>query len=131
MRVRIGEIGSYVYPDIVVVCGTPELEDAELDTLLNPTVIVEVLSPSTEMVDRGTKFQRYRSIPSLREYVLVSQDAYHIEHYVRQDDDQWLFSDAVGEAASLELPSIDCTLALADVYAKVTFEGDSGTGIQE
>jgi Uma2 family endonuclease len=86
-------------------------------------VIIEVLSPSTEGHDRGRKFQDYRTLASLREYVLIAQDSPRIEHFLRQDNGTWLFSDA-----SIELPSIGCTLALADVYRKVTFEVEDSEG---
>lgn len=121
MRVQVRASGLYTYPDISVVCGEAQLADTHLDTLINPLLIVEVLSPSTELYDRGRKFQHYRHIESLREYVLIAQDAPRIERFVRQGD-VWQFSDAVGLDASLELPSIGCTLALADVYEQVTFE---------
>jgi Uma2 family endonuclease len=119
-RVKAGRL--YAYPDVSVVCGTPQYTEDIPETILNPTLIVEVLSPTTEGYDRGEKFRQYRMLESLQEYVLVSQDSHHIEHYVRRPDDQWLFSDAKGLEAVLELPSIGCTLALADVYEKVTFE---------
>lgn len=122
MRVKVSETWTYTYPDISVVCDPPELEDTFLDTLLNPTLIIEVLSPSTESYDRGRKFQHYRALPSLREYLLISQDEARIEHYVRQANDEWLLSDAVGLDATLDLNSIGCYLALADVYEKVTYE---------
>lgn len=123
MRVRIGGRDDYHYPDISVVCGEAQIEDDEQDTLLNPTLIVEVLSPSTEQFDRGKKFENYRLLPSLQEYVLIAQDRAHIEHYVRQEGGTWLYSevkglDAVGE---ITLPSIGCSLSMADVYDKVEF----------
>ncbi len=121
-RVKAGRL--YAYPDVSVVCGPSRYTDDTPQTLLNPTLIVEVLSPSTESFDRGKKFEQYRALESLQEYVLVSQDSHHIEHYVRQGDDQWLYSDARGLNAVMELPSIGCTLALADVYEKVTFEDE-------
>jgi Uma2 family endonuclease len=124
MRLRVNT-QDYVYPDVIVVSGKPQLEDDHLDTLLNPNVIIEVLSPPTEQYDRGKKFQNYRTLPSLEEYLLVSQDTPRIERYLRQNDGQWLFSDTTGLEASLELPSIGCTLSLSDVYNKVTFETDS------
>jgi Uma2 family endonuclease len=122
MRVKTRSSILYTYPDISVVCGTPQFEDAVLDTLLNPIVIIEVLSPSTERYDRGRKFQHYRTLPSLQEYVLIAQDSYRIEHFARQPNDEWLFSDATELNASVELPSIQCQLALVDVYENVTFE---------
>jgi Uma2 family endonuclease len=124
MRLKVSRTGLYTYPDISIVCGTPKIEDEHLDTLLNPTLIVEVLSSSTERYDRGKKFQHYRALESLQEYVLISQDTYQIERYLRQSDGQWLFSDASGEDPTLELRSVPCTLLLVDVYEKVVFEDE-------
>jgi Uma2 family endonuclease len=121
MRVKVRAVGLYTYPDVVVVCGEPKFEDGEFDTLLNPTVLIEVLSPSTENYDRGKKFQHYRTLESLQEYLLISQESARIEHYVREGD-QWIFTDATQLEDVVTLPSIDCTLALADVYEKVSFE---------
>lgn len=120
MRVAIPARRSYVYPDLTVVCGEPQFDDDQQDTLLNPTVIIEILSPSTAMQDRTDKFARYRRIPTLREYLLVAQDAPQIEHFVRQQDDQWLWSIAETLEETVTLPSIDCTIALADIYAGLT-----------
>lgn len=123
MRVRIPRSPSYKYPDLIAICGQPQFEDEHKDTLLNPTMIVEVLSPSTEAYDRGAKFGEYRTIESLQEYVLISQDKPWIERYVRQKETPfWLFSDISGLETSIELQSVDCTLALAEVYDKVEFE---------
>lgn len=119
MRIKIPATGLYTYADVTVVCGKPQLEDCEMDTLLNPTIIVEVLSKSTESYDRGKKFQNYRSLPSLREYLLIAQDDYHIEHYLRQPDDQWLLTDVHDPQGGVVLPPIDYRLTLADVYAQV------------
>ncbi|CAN5799867.1 MAG: Uma2 family endonuclease [Gemmatimonadetes bacterium] len=119
MRVKITRTGAYAYPDVVVVCGEPEFEDEHVDTLLNPTVLIEVLSPSTERHDRGRKWEHYRRLPSLTEFLLVAQDKPRIEHYLRQEGGLWLFADASGEDASLRLSSIGCTLALRDVYDRV------------
>ena len=124
LRVQVSPTGLYTYPDVVVVCGEPRFEDGELDTLLNPTVIVEVLSPTTESYDRGRKFEHYRTLGSLAEYLLVAQEQPRIERFLRQGDGLWLFGDAAGLAAVLTLPSIGCELALAEVYAKVRFPGD-------
>jgi Uma2 family endonuclease len=118
MRVKAAEARSYHYPDITVVCGTPQFEDAHLDTLLNPTLLIEVLSPSTEAYDRGGKFAHYRKIPSLREYVLVAQDQPTIERYVRHED-VWILTEAAGLEASVPLASIDCILSLSEIYDKV------------
>ena len=117
-------MGLYTYPDISVVCGAPRFEDDQRDTLLNPTMILEELSPSTENYDRGQKFQRYRTLPSLTEYVLIAQDAMHVEHYARQPDGHWLLTEADGPEGMLHLASIACDLALADVYEKVDFEDE-------
>ncbi len=119
MRVRVNA-DTYAYPDISVVCDEPNFSDDYRDVLLNPTVIVEVLSPSTEVYDRGEKFKRYRRIPSLQHYVLVAQDSAWVEVYSRQGD-MWVYSDAEGLDASVYLAAIDCTMALSEVYAKVTF----------
>jgi Uma2 family endonuclease len=118
MRVKAVQAQSYHYPDIVVVCGIPQFEDAYVDTLLNPTLLIEVLSPSTEAYDRGGKFAHYRKIATLREYLLVTQDQPSIERYVRQDD-VWILTEALGFEASMPLESIDCVLSLREVYDKV------------
>ena len=123
MRLMIGPLGKYTYPDITVVCGEPRFADDYIDNLLNPTVIIEVLSPSTEAYDRGEKFEHYRTIDSLREYLLIAQDRYHIDHFVRGDAGYWVLRDAAGLAASIALASIGCELALADVYEKVVGMG--------
>jgi len=107
-----------------VVCGEAEFEDNQQDTLLNPTLIVEVLSDSTEAYDRGGKFAHYRKLPSLMEYVLIAQTKPHIEHYVRQPDNRWLLSEADSLSDTVHLPSIDCRLALAEVYDKVDIVGE-------
>jgi Uma2 family endonuclease len=120
-RVRIPATGLYTYPDLVVACGDPQFEDDELDTLLNPTLIIEVLSPSSEAYDRGKKFEHYQMLPSLSEYVLVSQDEPRMEQFLRQDGNRWLLTVATGLEASIALPSIQCELALAEVYLKVAF----------
>ena len=121
MRVRIKETGLYAYPDVTVVCGRADFDDEQRDTLLNPTLIVEVLSKSTESYDRGEKCAHYRKLPSLAEYVLIAQDKILVEHYVRQPQQQWLLSDASTVQQSLHLPAIQCALDLAEVYDKVDF----------
>ena len=118
MRVKATEANSYHYPDIAVVCGTPQFEDSHVDTLLNPTLLIEVLSPSTEAYDRGGKFAHYRKISTLREYLLVTQDQPSIERYLRQGD-VWILTEAVGFEASVQLESIGCVLSLSEVYDKV------------
>ena len=119
MRVKVSSTGLYTYSDIVVVCESPVFEDSEIDTLINPNLIIEVLSKSTEGYDRGKKFGHYRRLNSLMEYILISQDRCNVEHYVRQPDDQWLLSEATDLSSTIELPSIKGRLALADVYDKV------------
>ena len=127
MRVFIPKTGLYTYPDLVIVCGKPEFVAGILDTLLNPIILIEILSPSTEAYDRGQKFQHYRTIPSLREYLLVSQYAPRIEHFLWTEQHGWNLLDAIGLNSKLTLPSIDCTLELTDVYDKVDFDlEDSG-----
>jgi Uma2 family endonuclease len=121
MPVKI-RTGVYTYPDISVVCGAPLYEDEVRDTLLNPTVIIEVLSPSTEKYDRGDKFHFYTSLETVQEYLLIAQHTHCIEQYVRQPDGKWLYAKAVGEDAVIELPSINGTLRLATVYRQATFE---------
>jgi Uma2 family endonuclease len=115
MRVRVSATGLYTYPDVTVVCGEPQFEDAEVDTLLNPKVVIEVLSKSTEDYDRGTKFLHYRALPSLAEYLLVAQDRVHVEHYVRQND-SWVLTETDRVEDVIELPSVGARLALADAY---------------
>lgn len=120
MRVRIFPPRRYVYPDVVVVCGEAEFEEDGVDTLVNPRVIVEVLSYSTESYDRGTKLGWYRRIESLQEYVLVSQDTPHIERYVKRAEG-WVLTDTDGLEATVRLESIDCEISLTDIYDRVTF----------
>jgi len=121
LRVKVAANGLYTYPDVVVTCEKPRFEDDKFDTLLNPQSIIEVLSDTTEKYDRGKKFELYRQIESLREYVLISQDRAHIELFTRGDDGHWRLSEATGLDAAIELAAIGCRLALADVYAKVSW----------
>ena len=129
MRVQSTAAKRYFYPDGSVVCGEPELLEDKTATLLNPTVVIEVLSPSTANYDRVEKFRYYRQIPSLQDYVLIAQDRPHIECFSRNaaaaDDDAWTYRDAYGLEASLAIPSIGCTLALAEVYERITFEDNN------
>ncbi len=121
MRVHIPATGLYTYPDVVVVCGEPQLEDEHLDTLLNPVLIVEVLSKSTARYDRTSKFSDYRSIPSFIEYLLVSQDEYRVEHNTKQTDGRWLLTEYRSLEDVAPLDSIRCLLSLKEIYDKVTF----------
>ncbi len=122
MRVRVKRTGLYTYPDVTVVCGEPEFDDAFEDILLNPTLLVEVLSPSTEPYDRGKKFEHYRRITFLREYLLIAQDRCRVEQYVKQSDGSWSLFEIAGLAASVKLVSVEVVLPLAEVYDKVELE---------
>ncbi|PYS76265.1 MAG: hypothetical protein DMF66_15715 [Acidobacteria bacterium] len=119
MRVKVSPTGLYTYPDVAVVCGEPMFDDEQRDTLLNPTVLVEVLSKSTASYDRGEKFEHYRKIESLAEYLVIAQDKYHVEQYAKQPGGQWLLSETDDPQQTIHLSSIDCDLALADIYDKV------------
>ena len=119
MRVKMPASNLYVYPDVVVVCGTPQFEDSDLDTLLNPTLVIEVLSQSTEFRDRGVKAQGYRLIDSLTEYLLIAQDRCRIEQYIRQADNHWLLVDLRALAETVDLVSLHCALSIQDVYDRV------------
>ena len=121
MRVKTSPMVAYFYPDIVVFCGEPEFEDDTFDTLLNPVVIIEVLSPSTEVYDKGEKFEYYQQIASLKEYILVSQDKVHVEHYQFQDM-EWKLNTFHTLQDSLTLPSIGCQLPLRDIYTRVNLD---------
>ena len=119
LRLRVAPNGLYTYPDVMVICGGPEFADDRRDTVVNPFLIVEVLSESTQAYDRGKKFDQYRTLPSLREYLLVSQDAPRIEQWTRQPDDNWLMAETSGMDASIRLASIDCVLPLAGIYDQI------------
>jgi Uma2 family endonuclease len=118
MRVKVSQTRLYAYPDVVVVCGTPRFEENQGESLLNPTVLIEVLSPSTEAYDRGGKFTHYRRLDSLREYILIAQDHVHVEHYERRGE-QWLLTEFSGLDDSLSLPVLDCQIPLREIYARV------------
>ena len=120
MRVKISSVGLYTYPDVVVVCGEPDFEDNYIDTLLNPTLLVEVLSESTESYDRGKKAGFYRTIEPLAEYLLIAQDEYRVEQYVKQGDGRWLLTEARSTDGVVVLDSIQSALALKDIYDKVS-----------
>lgn len=122
LRVKVSEAGNYAYPDLVIVCGTRKFEDKILDILANPTVIIEVLSDLTEAFDRGEKFEQYRRIESLSDYLLVSQSKQKIEHFKRQAEGPWVLSESFGMNDSLAIESIGCRLSLQEVYDKVEFE---------
>ncbi|MDT4897878.1 MAG: hypothetical protein QOH25_2955 [Acidobacteriota bacterium] len=126
IKVRMPDSRKFFYPDVSVVCGEPQFHDERTDVLLNPILIIEVLSESTEAFDRGGKFQAYQRMESLQEYILISQNRPVVEQYVRQSEAVWKYTAAIGVESSLSLPSIECTLSLSTVYDKVT-ENDERT----
>jgi Uma2 family endonuclease len=117
MRIKVPATGLYTYADASVTCGEPQFDDEIFDTLLNPIVIVEVLSDSTERYDRGEKFESYRTIPSFRDYLLVTQNRVLVEHFARQPDGSWLLR-VHREHESVELASIGCAIAVDEIYRK-------------
>lgn len=124
MKVLIGAAASGVYPDVTVTSDNPQFLDHHNDVLLNPLVIVEVLSDSTEAYDRGEKFALYQRLDSLQEYLLVSQNKARVKKYHRQPDSQWLYSRADGLEGEVSLEALGCRLPLSEVYARVTFAPD-------
>ena len=121
MKVRIAATGRFTYPDVVVACQPRQFADDQKDVLLNPTLLVEVLSDSTASYDRGEKATDYRELQSLREFLLVAQDQPLVEHFTRQSPDTWQITRIVGLDATVELPSIACRLSLEEIYAEVEF----------
>jgi Uma2 family endonuclease len=122
MRVSAPGATLYTYPDVVAVCGEPQLEDKQLDTLLNPCLLIEVLSKSTAAYDQDIKFGYYRTIESLTEYLLVAQDEYHVTQHIKQPDGRWLLMDIRGLESRIELASVPCALALSEVYDRVSLD---------
>ena len=122
MRVKVSANGLYTYPDVVVACEQPRFEDNQLDTLLNPVIIVEVLSESSEGYDRGAKFELYRALPSLRDYILIAQDKVHVEHFHKRDDGRWLLWESNNVADCIQLGTTNVELRVGNLYEKVTFE---------
>lgn len=126
--------GLYSYPDLLVVCGELKFHDERRDVLLNPTVIVEVLSPSTEAFDRGEKWVRYQTwLPELSDYLLVSQSKPQLDHYHRGESGEWVYKLVNRLEDVLRLDSIDCALRLSEVYDRVSFppEADEGEDVDE
>jgi Uma2 family endonuclease len=121
LRLRVTPTGLYTYPDVMVVCGDPQFAEDEKDTLLNPTLIIEVLSDSTRDYDRSQKFEHYRRLSSLGEYLTVAQNAPHVEHWTRQPEERWLLAEYRDLGQTIRLASIDCVLSLANIYNKVEF----------
>ena len=122
LRVATDRRRHYTYPDVVVVCDPPQFVDGQQDTITNPTLIAEVLSESTEKYDRGAKFERYRAVPTLAEYLLVSQERVHVELYTRQANGGWVLREWNDSNAEIDLASPQCRLKIAEIYAKVTFD---------
>jgi Uma2 family endonuclease len=122
MRVKVQATGLYTYPDVSVACGPIQFQDERKDTFLNPIIIIEVPSESSEAYDRGKKFELYRQLSSLREYLLVSQHKPHLEQYIRQDSGEWLLRDVGGLESRLSLASVGITVEMAEVYYNVQFE---------
>jgi Uma2 family endonuclease len=120
MRVKVTAAGLYTYPDVAVVCGEPKFEDESFDTLQNPTLLIEILSKSTERYDRIAKSDYYRKLDSLAEHLLVAQEEYRIEQYSRQPDGHWLLEVTSSLEGVVDLRSLDCSLALTRVYNKVS-----------
>ncbi|MDT5060516.1 MAG: hypothetical protein QOH63_975 [Acidobacteriota bacterium] len=124
--------GLFSYPDLLVVCGELKFHDEHRDVLTNPTVIIEVLSPTTEAFDRGEKWMRYQTwLPELSDYLLVSQSSLHVDHFHRQASGQWLYSLANELEGSLHLASIDCTLQLAEIYDRIVFPVEPSESLSE
>lgn len=119
MRVKILAADKYTYPDVVAVCGEEIFEDSGEDTLLNPSLIIEILSKSTEAYDRGAKFEYYQTIKSLREYVLITQEPFRVEQFVRKESNVWMYFEFRKANDAVELNSINCKLLLQDIYHKI------------
>jgi len=122
LRIHIPENTLYTYPDFSIVCGKPETTDSYTDNVINPSVIIEVLSKSTKDYDRGTKFHLYRSIKTLREYILIDSTAVGVEIYSRQADNSWMLKEFKELADSFTIASINLTIHLADIYQDVNFD---------
>src|SRR5256714_1389676 len=123
MKVRLPDSHGFFYPDVSVIDDNEvQFHDEQTDVILNPVLVIEVLSPSTEAFDRGAKFQAYQTLDSLKEYVLVAQDKPIVEQYVRQPDGKWTYTAVAGLESSLALPSVECTLNLSAVYDKVDLD---------
>jgi len=127
MRVGMPHIPHYVYPDVSVACGESSFYDDHRDTLLNPILIIEVLSPSTERKDRGKKFQDYQQIVSFQEYVLIAQDAILIEHFTRQSGAIWIFEVLTDSESILHLSSVQCSVSVGDIYERIVISDSEDT----
>jgi Uma2 family endonuclease len=123
-RVHIPSNTLFTYPDVVIVCGEPQMLDDDFDTLLNPTVLIEILSPSTQSYDRGDKFNLYRSIASLQHYILIASESVGIEQYSRQKNGQWLLQETISIESALEIQTIEVSIPLSEIYAGVDFKNE-------
>ena len=121
LKLRVEATGLFTYPDLSIVCGEPRLESDHGDVLLNPVVLVEVLSDSTEAYDRGKKFEHYRTIPSLKHYVLITQDRHSIDCFTRSNGESWNLTSCQGLSGKITLEAIECELLGSEVYDKVVF----------
>ncbi|MGC1247062.1 MAG: Uma2 family endonuclease [Spirulinaceae cyanobacterium] len=122
LRVWIPDYRVYTYPDVMIIANNLEYAQGRRDTVVNPVAIAEVLSDSTEKYDRGEKFRMYRTIPTLKEYILINQKEMHLEQFVQNQQGQWLFNDYEGEATVLKLTSVEFSIPLLELYDKVNFE---------
>lgn len=125
LRLKVAATGLYTYPDLAVVCGPLEMADGEDDVIVNPTLLAEVLSDSTEAYDRGKKFEHYRQIPALKEYLLISQKEPRVEQFLREAGGEWRLRESAGLETKVALPSLKITIALAEVFANAKFQGAS------
>ncbi|MCX6150677.1 MAG: Uma2 family endonuclease [Ignavibacteriales bacterium] len=122
LKVYIKEHDLFTYPDIIIVCGEPKFADKNTDTLVNPVVIFEVLSKSTEAYDRGMKFSFYRKLDSLKEYILIAQDRISVVHFIKSEPNDWNLREYDSLENNFLIPSVDCRLKLSDVYNKIKFD---------
>jgi Uma2 family endonuclease len=122
LRIKVEATGLFTYPDVSVACGGQRFLDCAQDTLLNPVVLIEVLSDSTEAYDRGKKFEHYRQISTLKEYLLISQEQPRVEQFLRQPNGEWILKEAVGQDAEVALPALGIIVPLAEIFAKVQFQ---------
>jgi len=123
LRVRVAPAGLYTYPDVIVVCDEPRFSDEQEDTLVNPALIIEVLSESTKDYDRGGKFEQYRTLDSFVEYLLIAQDRPHVEHHTRQPDGGWILHETNKLDDTIQLKSVPCSVRLSAIYSKVALPG--------
>ena len=124
LRVKVAPTGLYTYPDVIVICEEAQFSDEQKDTLLNPALIIEVLSESTKDYDRGGKFEQYRTINSFVEYLLIAQDRPHVEHHERQVDGSWILHETNSLEDTIRLKSVPCSLPLSEIYNKIDFSSN-------